>query len=255
MSGLVTHTKLRYNKTEALNLSAKLDQLHYKTRHNRWMWLFSIFCRLVLAAGFIPSGLTKIMGERFASGLAVTHPMGAYLEALHHTGYYYTSIGIAQVIAAMLLLIPRTVTLGALLYLPIILNICILSFAVRFDGSFVSAPLMVLANLYVLFWNYDRLKFILPFKKGTGYALIGKPDRWNNKFPFLFFTGVVATFGLVVLFFIYGYKVMPRNSQSECEKQFVESEHSEAGVTFCHCIHTEGRTLKECLEEYESATE
>ena len=84
--------------------------------------------------------------------------MGAYLEALHHTGYYYTFIGVAQVAAAILLILPRTVTLGALLYFPTIINIWLLSFALRFEGSFVTSPLMVLANLYILIWNYDRLK-------------------------------------------------------------------------------------------------
>jgi hypothetical protein len=104
------------------------------------------------------------MGERFTV-LSVKHPMGHYLEALHRTGYYYTFIGILQVTAAVLLLIPRTATLGALIYFPIILNICILSLAVRFEGSFVSSPLMVLANLYLLCWDYHKLKFIMPFYK------------------------------------------------------------------------------------------
>ncbi|MDC8003934.1 DoxX family protein [Aureisphaera galaxeae] len=230
---------------------SKLDQIHFKTRQNRWLWYFSIFCRLALAAGFIPAGLTKIMGERFASGLSVSHPMGQYLEALHHTGYYYTSIGIAQVLAAILLLIPRTVTLGALLYLPIILNICILSYTVRFDGSFVSAPLMLLANLYILFWNYDRIRFILPLKVSTEYTLVPKPDKYSNKFPFLFFTGAMASMGMIILFFIYGHEVMPRNSLSECKKQFVGTENEAVGSTFCECIHTHAGNLDECLTVYE----
>ena len=109
--------------------------------------------------------MVKIVGERFASGLSINHPMGAYLEALHYTGYYYTFIGIAQVMAAVLLLIPRTVTLGALLYFPIIVNIWLLSFALRFEGSFVTSPLIVLADLYIIFWNYYMVIYIFPFNK------------------------------------------------------------------------------------------
>jgi hypothetical protein len=93
--------------------------------------------------------------------------MGHYLEALHRTGFYYPFIGVVQIAAACMLLIPRTATLGAVIYFPIILNICILSLAVRFEGSFVTSPLMVLANLYLLCWNYDKLKFILPFRNPT----------------------------------------------------------------------------------------
>ena len=111
---------------------SKFDQFYIKIKHNRWYWYFSIFCRVMLAIGFFIAGMVKIMGERFASGLSIIHPMGSYLEALHHTGFYYTFIGIAQVAAAILLIIPRTVTLGALLYFPIIINITILSIAVSF---------------------------------------------------------------------------------------------------------------------------
>lgn len=141
----------------------KLDHLHYKIRQNKWLKYFAVCNRIALAAGFIPAGLVKIAGERFANGLSVNHPMGNYLVALYRTGYYYTFIGVLQLIAAILLIIPRTATLGAVIYFPIILNICILSFAVRFDGSLLTSPLMVLGNLYLLCWDYHKLKFILPF--------------------------------------------------------------------------------------------
>jgi uncharacterized membrane protein YphA (DoxX/SURF4 family) len=148
-----------------MSISSALDRLHFKVKQKKWLRYFTVFNRVGLALGFLPAGLVKIFGERFASGLSVKHPMGNYLEALHRTGYYYTFIGVLQVVAAILLLIPRTATLGAVIYFPIILNICILSFAVRFEGSLVSSTLMVLANLYLLCWDYDKLKFILPFKK------------------------------------------------------------------------------------------
>jgi len=145
-------------------ISSTLDRVHTKAIENKWLRYFSVFNRIGLAAGFLPSGFIKINGERFTS-LSVNHPMGNYLEALHRTGFYYTFIGIAQVTAAILLLFNRTALLGALLYFPIILNIWILTLAVRFEGSWISAPLMVLANLYLLCWNYDKLKFIFPWQQ------------------------------------------------------------------------------------------
>lgn len=198
--------------------------------------------------------MVKIIGERFASGLAVNHPMGAYLEALHHTGYYYTFIGIAQVVAAILLIIPRTVTIGALLYLPIITNIWLLSFALRFEGSIVTSPLMVLANLYILIWNYDRLKFILPFKTYSNFRIIKKPSKYSNKFPFLFFVGVITTVGIIVLFARFGYEAVPRNSISDCKKQFINTELEVPGFKFCECIHNNGKPLIECLDKFENET-
>ena len=239
---------------DQLNNFTKFDRFYLKIKGNRWYWYFSIFCRFTLAFAFIVAGMVKIVGERFASGLSINHPMGAYLEALHHTGYYYTFIGIAQVTAAILLIIPRTITLGALIYFPIIVNIWLLSIAVRFEGSIVTSPLMVLANLYILVWNYDRLKYILPFKKFPNYRIVEKPTKYSNKFPFLFFTGVICTAVLAVAIAQFGYDAMPRNSISDCKKQFKNTKNEAAGFKFCECIHNNGKPLDECLEEFENAT-
>ncbi len=236
-----------------MNIITRFDHYYLKIKENRWYWLLSIFCRLSLAYAFIVAGMVKIVGERFASGLSHNHPMGAYLEALHHTGYYYTFIGIVQVIAAILLLIPRTVTLGALLYFPIIMNIWILSYAVRFEGSFVTSPLMVLANLYLLVWNYDRLRYILPIRQIPNYGVFKKPGKYSTKFPWLFFAGVLLTVGFVVAFSLYGYNAMPRNSLSDCKKQFENTDNETAGFQFCDCIHTNGKPLDDCLKEFDDS--
>lgn len=147
-----------------MNIAVNINKFHSHVRAQRWLQYFAVFNRIVLALGFIPSGFVKIVGERFTD-LSFKHPMGNYLEALHRTGFYYTFIGILQVAAAILLLIPRTALLGALIYFPIILNICILTFAVRFTGSWLSAPLMTMANLYLLCWDYHKLKYIFPWEK------------------------------------------------------------------------------------------
>jgi hypothetical protein len=226
------------------------EQFYLQIKGNRWYWLFSVFCRATLAFAFLAAGMVKIVGERFASGLSDIHPMGAYLEALHHTGYYYTFIGVVQVLAAVLLIIPRTVALGALLYFPIILNICILSYAVRFEGSIVTAPLMVLANLFLLVWNYDRLRYLLPYKEFSDLTIFLKPERYSMKFPFLFFSGVFVAMVLTLVFARFGYEVVPRNSVADCNSQFRNNPNEAAGAAFCDCIHMEGRPLDECLEAY-----
>jgi uncharacterized membrane protein YphA (DoxX/SURF4 family) len=147
-----------------MHISSALDRIHLQAKQNKWLRYFAVFNRVALSLGFLPSGFVKITGEHFTS-LSACHPMGHYLDAFYRTGFYYTFVGVMQVTAACLLLIPRTATLGAVIYFPIILNIWILSLAVRFEGSMLTSPLMVLANLYLFCWDYDKLKFILPFKK------------------------------------------------------------------------------------------
>ncbi|MDC7995675.1 DoxX family protein [Altibacter sp. HG106] len=238
-----------------MKFTQKLEHWHQQHKSNQWIYLFSIFTRLVLAAGFLPSGYVKVVGERFTA-LANEHPMGAYLEALFHTGYYYTFIGIAQMLAAILLLIPRTVTLGALLYLPIILNICILSFSVRFDGSLFTAPLMVLATLFLLWWNYDKIKFLLPWKSSPSQPTDAPPLKRRWKFPWKFAGSALAMFTFVIggVIAMNIYTIMPRNSVAACQLQFENGAHETLGAQFCDCIHNQGRSLRQCLDAYPTLT-
>ncbi|SOD92516.1 hypothetical protein [Spirosoma fluviale] len=237
-----------------MNIATTLDRLHARVKQNRWMRYFAVFNRVALAMGFLPAGYVKIAGERFTN-LSNNHPMGHYLEALYHTGYYYTVIGVAQMMAAVLLLIPRTATLGALLYFPIILNITILSFSVRFDGSLLSSPLMVLANLYLLCWDYDKLKFIFPFNHSTPPEALPAPALKSlmSTFPKRFFAGVATTVFLVGLFVTNVYDIKPRNTFPDCVRQRANSRNPKACHEFCDCIHTRGKPLNTCLEQYKSA--
>ena len=230
-----------------MRLLATLEHWHAELAGNRWMRYFTTFTRLALVAGFLPAGYVKIIGERFTD-LHNNQPMGHYLEALHHTGYYYPFIGYAQILAAILLLIPRTVILGTLLYLPIILNICILSLAVRFEGSILTAPLMVIACLYLLCWHYDRVKYILPF-----YQPKSAPLLLSNKFPIGFFCGVLFTFLAVGFTVTHLYDLMPRNTLSDCESQCDDSKNPEACKIFCESIHKDGQDLQQALTKYEQA--
>ena len=274
-----------------MSISSTLDRLHSQAKENRWLWLFSIFCRLALALGFIPAAIVKLIDERFASGLHANHPMGHYLEALHLTGYYYTFIGVAQLAAAVMLLIPRTATLGAFIYFPVILNICILTFATRFDGSLFTAPLMTLANLYILGWNYEKWKYILPFNRlandfdvtkrkslesdvqtqesADNRAVFSRhgirflyarfriflKQLLDDKFPTLFFAGVFAAVVFFMVIVPHLYSVRPRNTLPQCIRQFKDSRRAKAGENFCNCIHTSGEPLGKCLNEYNNAPE
>jgi len=221
-----------------------LELLHARVRCNSWMRYFTTFTRLALVAGFLPPGYVKIIGERFTD-LHNNQPMGHYLEALHHTGYYYTFIGYAQILAALLLLIPRTVVLGTLIYLPIILNICILSLAVRFEGSLLTAPLMVIACVYLLCWHYDRIKYLFPFNTPPAVPMVS-----DNRFPKWFFAGVFATFLLVGFTVTHLYNLMPRNTVTDCESQCDDSGNPASCKIFCESVHIKGQDLDKSLDEY-----
>jgi uncharacterized membrane protein YphA (DoxX/SURF4 family) len=232
-----------------MNLLANLDHLYDECKRNQWLRYFAVSCRVALALGFIPSGIVKVMGERFTA-LPSNHPLGHYFDALYLTGFYYRFIGVSQLTAALLLLIPRTTLLGAILYLPIIVNICVLTYATRFEGTRI-ATLMLLANLYLLCWDYARVKYVLPLASSSDVSTA--PNlRMSRKFPFVFFGCAVAAIVLVIVINNFMYDIRPGNSQLECTNGCANSARPEACERFCNCIYNEGNHLDKCLEEYDN---
>jgi hypothetical protein len=101
-----------------------------------------------------------LLGERFTV-LTIDDPVGFFFEGLYRTGFYWNFLGFMQLLVGVLLLIPRTSFFGAILYLPIIINIFIIVVSMNFTGTPIIAGLMLLANLYLLFWDYKKLKQIV----------------------------------------------------------------------------------------------
>lgn len=231
-----------------MSIPGRLTNFYYGAKANKSFHYFAVFCRIILAIGFIPSGFVKVAGERFTA-LPDNHPLGHYLEALHHTEYYYTFIGISQLLIALLLLIPRTALLGALLYFPIMLNICVLAYAVRFEGTRITT-LMLLANLYLLCWDFNRIKYILPFKQAKENDQSSKRKPLSKKFTLLFFGGVIAMIASVIVINHFLYDIRPGNSQLECTNTCPGNSDPKACEVFCDCIYNQGKPLNECLVEY-----
>jgi uncharacterized membrane protein YphA (DoxX/SURF4 family) len=136
-----------------------LESLQQKIYGKKLFILFTWITRILLFLGFLPSGLKKLLGEPFTI-LGLDSPVGFFFEALFRTGFYWNFLGLMQLIAGLLLLIPRTAYLGAILYFPIILNIFIIVVAMNFKGTPFVAGLMLIANLYLLFWDYKKTKQI-----------------------------------------------------------------------------------------------
>lgn len=143
-----------------MKLELFLDKQHEQITSNRFLQLFTVFTRLILAVGFIPPSIKKILHQPFTV-LPDSHPVGHYFNALYETGFYYEFIGWGQLIAALLLLFPRTAHIGALMFLPIITNIAVLTSSVGFVGTNYLTALMFLASVYLIAWDYDRLKPVL----------------------------------------------------------------------------------------------
>lgn len=137
-----------------------LDQIHTSITHRWYLQLFTVFTRCLLGIAFIPPSIPKILHRPFTA-LPDSNPVGHYFNALLQTGFYYEFLGWSQLIAAILLLIPRTAHLGALMFLPIIINIAVLTNGVGFKGTWLLTILMSFAATWLVAWEYDRLKPII----------------------------------------------------------------------------------------------
>lgn len=229
----------------------RIEELYYEAKADEWFQRFAVFCRYFLAAIFIPMGFVKIMGERFAEGLSSNNPLGHYFDALYLTGYYYTFIGIVQIITAILLIIPRTSLLGALMYFPMIVNICVLTYATRFAGT-RGNTMLLLASLFLLIWDYDRLKHILPFKQPkTDPPVLKNP--LGKRLRIIFFGGCFAVLAFIIIGTSYLYEIGPQNSEAECINQCAGSKNPAACQIFCDCIYKQGRPLDSCLAAFNKA--
>jgi uncharacterized membrane protein YphA (DoxX/SURF4 family) len=231
---------------------SKFEELYYEAKSDKWFKYFAVFCRITLATSFIIGGYVKIIGERFAVGLPSNNPLGHYFDALYITGYYYTFIGVVQLLAGILLLIPRTALLGALMYFPITVNICVLTYATRFDGTRLNT-MMVLASLFLLVWDYERLKHILPFKQPR----IGPPALKRPlgilRLRLFFFGGSFAVLAFIIIGTFYLYEIVPGNSEADCRNQCASSKNPKACQIFCDCIYKEGQPLDSCLATFDKA--
>lgn len=134
-----------------------LEKTIERLRQYKPLNFFTWSLRVLLAIGFIPSGYTKLVGNPFTV-LSPDTSIGYFFDALFKTGFYYQFIGGCQLISSALLLIPRTTTLGALLFISIITNIFVLTVSLHFRGTPIITGLMFLGGLYLVVWDYKKIR-------------------------------------------------------------------------------------------------
>lgn len=122
--------------------------------------------RLFLAFNFFVYGLAKVVIGQFGEvtpeieaaageGFAVVWTFFGYSRV------YELFIGFGEILAAVLLLIPRTSALGAVVFMPIIVNIVLINYCFHIGVQDLSTILMVMC--LILLW-VDRRKFTGIFK-------------------------------------------------------------------------------------------
>ncbi len=168
--------------------------------------LFTILVRYLLGTAFVWASILKIKGIRFepqSGEHAPIHSLSHLLESMYRSGFYWSFIGWGQFLTGFLIMSQVFSTLGAVVYFPIILSICILTTEFEAPVFLAMTSSMLLANIYLLLWDWNRLKFIVLHKPGafvdqaTGFS---RNKIWT-------YTGIV----LFLLITIYRFVSTGRN--------------------------------------------
>ena len=125
--------------------------------------LFTIYLRYLLGAAFVFASIVKIQGQRFTTDSGSTAPINEswhLFETLYQSGLYWHFIGWGQCLAGFLLMTQFFATLGAVLFLPVMLNIFVITISYYFAATPIITGLMLLANIYLLIWDWPRLKVV-----------------------------------------------------------------------------------------------
>ena len=134
-----------------------LTSLQRWIRGHALLYRLTLGTRVLLAVGFIPTGMVKLLGQRF-SYMSPQTAIGGFFETLYLSGPYWRFLGLVQVLAGVLVLVPATATLGALAFFAIMLNVFLITLSYEFRLTPLVTEAMLLATLYLLVWDYDRLR-------------------------------------------------------------------------------------------------
>ena len=146
-----------------------------RARQNRLLIRFTLGLRILLAIAFIPTGAVKLLGNRFTSGIQTEGSPLDLFEALYQSGIYWQFLGAAQIIAGCLLLFYRTSATGALLFLAIASNILFITLSYDFGSTTVVSSGITLAALWMIFWHWDRIRFLFVYNSNKEFTLLEKP--------------------------------------------------------------------------------
>jgi len=145
-----------------MKLSSMLNRIIYTLRAQVFLQFFIVYLRYLIGGAFVIAvfgmgklGLnSELLAQEKINNSLVNFPAFA---SFVNAPIYWNFIGWSQLLAGCLLITQRYARIGALLFLPIITNIFVLTFAYQFKGTVYITALMLLANLLLVAWEWPFL--------------------------------------------------------------------------------------------------
>ena len=169
-----------------------------KIKEKVWLQIFIIYTRYLIGGAFVFASLIKIKGNRFTGESGELNPINSawhFFETMYQSGLYLKFIGISQLITGLLLMTQKYSKLGALLNLPIILNIFIITLSYYFAYTHVITGLMLLANLMLIIWEWGEIKVLFNLEPNINKSIrLEKDILWQ-------------IIGLIIFSFTFIYRI------------------------------------------------
>ena len=170
-------------------------------RLRQWllMQLFIVYLRYLIGGAFVFASLIKLKGHRFTTedgSAAPLHSAWHLFETLYQSGLYWQFLGAAQLVAGLLLMTQRYARLGTLAFLPIVVNIFVITLSYEFGLTPVITGLLLLANLLLVWWEWPVLRVLVnQAPSPLPPARLGPAATWELT-------------GLALFLFTFGYRVL-----------------------------------------------
>lgn len=137
-------------------------------RYSLAILMFPYALTKILRTQFVLSGFTFTQTQTLES-LASTQLTWAFLG---YSAWFQILLGFLELIPAILLLFRRTVLLGAILMLPITLNVFLMNYALQlWDGTKLIASILLGLNFLVLALKWKRVKSLFLMIAGKGLSI------------------------------------------------------------------------------------
>ena len=161
--------------------------------------IFIIYTRYLIGGTFVFASLIKIKGHRFTSESGELNPINSawhFFETMYQSGLYWKFIGIGQLVAGFLLMTQKYSKLGALINLPIISNIFIITLSYYFAFTPIITGLMLIANLLLILWEWNEIKILFNLTPSINKKIRLEKDKFWQ------------IIGLVLFIFTFTYRLL-----------------------------------------------
>lgn len=180
----------------------------------RLIQLFTVYLRYLIGAGFFAAAIAmgKLSGDMYLMGsdlkpIQDLNPIQLFFRVMKESGLYWKFIGWSQIVGAVLLITQRFAKLGALIFFGIILNIFIITVALDFTGTpYVTGP-MLLATIYLLFWDIESFQFLLLTPRK--HRLVEPPALDIHDHPFWTVLGFIIVIVIAAILMVIRDQILP----------------------------------------------